>query len=295
MPIMTVPLFVTDHSGMWKPPLYVPEDQVSPPHPLLHPQLSPHEAPLLYHLLMLQTYCQHNHHLGSPGSVTSEEPLDLSTRSDTGDTEEDERASGFVTDHNKISFDETIRHYEEVEVAAKAEGAERYKEEESQESVQQFVERKIKEYKKSDTEFKLFVQESNHKEQNIKRKMSQIKEKYSKINHKIKKLEEKKVRLKGIGCRPKSQESKEPNNNDQDPTQTTRHPSPPPPPAPAPAPAPSPAPDTRLVAAQLRDGLRVLLRLDSVLHPGRLAAIAPPDVYGVTVDRERGRVTTLFE
>ena len=275
---------------MWKPTHYVPEDQVSPPHPLLHPQLSPQEAPLLYHLLMLQTYCQHNLHLG-PGSVTSEEPLDLSTRSDTGDTEEEDRARGFVTQHNKISFDESIRHYEEVEVAAKEEGADRHKEEESQESVQQFVERKIKEYKKSDTEFKLFVQETNHKEQDIKRKMSQIKEKYSKINNKIKKLEERKVRMKRIGCRPVSQESKEPNNNDQDPTQTTRPSSHPP----APAPAPAPAPDTRLVAAQLRDGLRVLLRLDSVLHPGRLAAIAPPDVYGVTVDRERGRVTTLFE
>ena len=293
---------------MWKPPRYVPEDQVSPPHPLLHPQLSPQEAPLLYHLLMLQTYCQHNLHL-SPGSVTSEEPLDLSTRSDTGDTEEEDRASGFVTHHNKISFDESIRHYEEVEVAAKEEGADRHKEEESQESVQQFVERKIKEYKKSDTEFKLFVQETNHKEQDIKRKMSQIKEKYSKINNKIKKLEEKKVRMKRVGCRPVSQENKEPNNNDQDPTQTPHPSSPPPAPAPAPAlapaqasapasapaPAPAPAPDTRLVAAQLRDGLRVLLRLDSVLHPGRLAAIAPPDVYGVTVDRERGRVTTLFE
>ena len=43
-----------------------------------------------------------------------------------------------------------------------------------------------------------------------------------------------------------------------------------------------------LTEDDLVDGLRVLLRLDGVFHPGILLCVLPPDIYGVLVDKERG-------
>merc|ERR1712062_794795 len=44
----------------------------------------------------------------------------------------------------------------------------------------------------------------------------------------------------------------------------------------------------------LRDGMRVLVRLDSVMHPGRLTVIVQGDIYGVVVDKERGHKPHVF-
>ena len=43
-----------------------------------------------------------------------------------------------------------------------------------------------------------------------------------------------------------------------------------------------------LTEDDLKDGLRVLLRLDGLFHPGRLISVLPPDIYGVLVEKERG-------
>merc|ERR1712183_322934 len=42
------------------------------------------------------------------------------------------------------------------------------------------------------------------------------------------------------------------------------------------------------------DGTRVLLRLESVLYPGRVTSIVPPDIYGVIVDKARGNKPHVF-
>ena len=48
--------------------------------------------------------------------------------------------------------------------------------------------------------------------------------------------------------------------------------------------------DPTLVEHQLRDGLRVLARLEGGSHfyAGRLNAVRPPDIYGILLDNERG-------
>ena len=38
----------------------------------------------------------------------------------------------------------------------------------------------------------------------------------------------------------------------------------------------------------LKDGLRVLLRLGGHFYTSRLTEISPPDIYGIVVDKERG-------
>ena len=55
-----------------------------------------------------------------------------------------------------------------------------------------------------------------------------------------------------------------------------------------------PGDQARLGERDLCDGLRVLVRLCGVLHPGRLTPILPPDIYGVKVDRERGDRPHVF-
>ena len=45
---------------------------------------------------------------------------------------------------------------------------------------------------------------------------------------------------------------------------------------------------------ELRDGLRILLRLGPHFYAGRLTAESPPDVYGVVIDRERGSKPHIF-
>ena len=50
---------------------------------------------------------------------------------------------------------------------------------------------------------------------------------------------------------------------------------------------PSP-PSCTLTSTDLRDGLRVLLRLGGHFHPSRLTEISAPDIYGIVVDKERG-------
>lgn len=47
--------------------------------------------------------------------------------------------------------------------------------------------------------------------------------------------------------------------------------------------------DPTLTEQQLRDGLRVLARMDGGhFYPGRLNAVRPPDIYGILLDNERG-------
>jgi hypothetical protein len=47
--------------------------------------------------------------------------------------------------------------------------------------------------------------------------------------------------------------------------------------------------DPTLAEHQLRDGLRVLARMDGGhFYPGRLNAVRPPDIYGILLDNERG-------
>merc|ERR1712064_185060 len=123
------------------------------------------------------------------------EPLDLSCKSDKSDNS----ISGFLTNDNKIAYDEDFKQSEEVEIVFKDSEETRREakvHQKKEESVKDFVERKINEYKKNETEFQTFMKESSHNEKDIKQKMSQIKEKYSQINHKIKKLEERKKKLK---------------------------------------------------------------------------------------------------
>ena len=43
-----------------------------------------------------------------------------------------------------------------------------------------------------------------------------------------------------------------------------------------------------LTSADLKSGLRVLLRMGGHFHPGQLNEISPPDIYGIVVDKERG-------
>ena len=96
--------------------------------------------------------------------------------------------SSFTKERNKISCDESIKDNEELEVV--------YKEQRIQsESVKEFVERKIKEYKKAEENFEMFVNKPNLKENDIKRKMNRIKTKYTKINKKLKKLDRLKPNL----------------------------------------------------------------------------------------------------
>jgi len=220
--------------NLWKSPQYITSDQIisqsinesSPsqfhhPHPHnnsasnhpLPPQSGhhPYDFPLLYHLLMLQNYCYNNYNdflnmagRGVCGSfennqnftMTHQEPLDLSCKSDKSDNS----ISGFLTDDNKIAYDEDFKQSEEVEIVFKDSEVTRREEisvhQKKEESVKDFVERKINEYKKNETEFQTFMKESSHNEKDIKQKMSQIKEKYSQINQKIKKLEERKKKLK---------------------------------------------------------------------------------------------------
>ena len=352
---------------MWKSPQYVSQSQIpktpeetlqkSPsnqsapffdsPHSLpLSPESDHHhhsyDFPLLYHLLMLQNYCYHGYqdfyNMEYSGNYQSSsainhlpesEPLDLSFKSEEDDT----KVSGFLKENN-ISYDESIKHNEEVEVVLTDDENKRIEipvHKKQEESVKDFVERKIKEYKKSDKEFKMFVSESNIREKDIKKKMSQIKEKYSLINNKIKKLEEKRQKIKvDKSTNSKPQEAnedncKEPNNNDlsitgknestnsamdnieeiiqeepkvltlqtkslkrklqiRDPENSLTNKKEP------------NENETRLYleSSQLCEGTRVLLRLDAVMHPGKLTDIVPPDIYGVVVDKERGNKPHVF-
>ena len=311
---------------MWKPAQIVPSHQIpaspikysdiptsdnhhyptiplSPPHQV---PPTPYDYPLLYHLLMLQNYCYHNfqdlYNFGQRGSCPSTspikppkkrkvshhqtEPLDLSFKSESPDT----TASGFLLNENNISYDESIKDNEEVEVVAKDNADDRQETpvyQKKGESVKEFVQRKISEYNKSDSEFKVFVTESNLKERDIKEKMSQIKEKYSHISSKIRRLEEKKEKLI-------TEHHKEQNNNDlnipedeniskmaiaeEDDSRSKRK------------------EDTRIYLDRddLKDGIRVLVRLDNVMHPGRLTVIVPGEIYGVVVDKERGHKPHVF-
>ncbi|CAG0895995.1 unnamed protein product [Darwinula stevensoni] len=45
---------------------------------------------------------------------------------------------------------------------------------------------------------------------------------------------------------------------------------------------------------ELMDGQRVLILHEGRFHPGRLSAIQPPDVYGVTIDGERGNRPHIY-
>jgi len=46
--------------------------------------------------------------------------------------------------------------------------------------------------------------------------------------------------------------------------------------------------DASLSQDMLKDGLRLLTKIDGHFYPGRLNAIRPPDIYGVLLDNERG-------
>ena len=140
--------------------------------------------PLLYHLLLLRNYYHNSQHFYRTESYPSDQPqpLDLSVKA------KEEYLSAFTKERKKISCDESIKDIEEVEVV--------YKEDKVKpESVKEFVERKIKEYKKAEENFESFVNKPNLKENDIKRKMKKIKTKYTKINKKLKKLNELKPKL----------------------------------------------------------------------------------------------------
>ena len=49
-----------------------------------------------------------------------------------------------------------------------------------------------------------------------------------------------------------------------------------------------------LTAADLLDGLRVLVRFGSQFLPGRLSEVSPPDIYGVIIDKQRGNKPYIF-
>merc|ERR1739842_295578 len=101
--------------------------------------------------------------------VDPNQPLDLSVKGN------EQYLSGFLKENNKISYDESIKDNEEIEVVAKDEKS-------KSESVKEFVERKIKEYQKAEENFESFVKKPNLKENDIQRKMKKIKTKYTKIN-----------------------------------------------------------------------------------------------------------------
>ena len=168
---------------------------------------------------MLQNYCHQNYQefYERPPTANRErpenviindisEPLDLSSKSES----DSNSVSGFLTEDNKISYDESIKQSEEVEVVFKDDIKDRtvaqlgLKKEE--ESVKDFVSRKIKEHKKHDssTEVKRFVSEANPKEKDIEKKMTKIKKKYCHINNKIRKLDERKLKLKTPSNPPKA-------------------------------------------------------------------------------------------
>merc|ERR1712130_623710 len=46
--------------------------------------------------------------------------------------------------------------------------------------------------------------------------------------------------------------------------------------------------DATLSQEMLKDGLRLLTKIDGHFYPGRLNAIRPPDIYGILLDNERG-------
>jgi len=117
--------------------------------------------------------------------------------------------SGFLTDDNKISYDESFKHSEEVEVVHKDDFMDRtiaQLGQRKEETVKDFVSRKIKEHRKSESnnsEVKRFVSEANPKEKYIEKKMTKIKKKYCEINNKIRKLDERKLKLKTPSNPPK--------------------------------------------------------------------------------------------
>ena len=202
---------LTPHNSLSYPLPLSPPLLQSPPHPL--------DFPLLYHLLMLQNYCHQNYQefYEQPQTASREhpedviinhisEPLDLSSKSES----DSNSVSGFLTEDNKISYDESIKQSEEVEVVFKDDIKDRtvaqlgLKKEE--ESVKDFVSRKIKEHSKHDssTDVKRFVSEANLREKDIEKKMTKIKKKYCHINNKIRKLDERKLKLKTPSNPPKA-------------------------------------------------------------------------------------------
>ena len=126
-----------------------------------------------------------------------DEPLDLSSKSES----DSNSVSGFLTEDYKISYDESFKQSEEVEVVHKDNMKDRTVAQLGQkreETVKDFVSRKIKEHRKSESlsEVKRFVSEVNPKEKYIEKKMTRIKKKYCEINNKIRKLDERKLKLK---------------------------------------------------------------------------------------------------
>lgn len=54
-------------------------------------------------------------------------------------------------------------------------------------------------------------------------------------------------------------------------------------------------PRSSLIAEEeLKDGLRVLILMDGHFYPGYVTEIEPPDVYGVTIDGERGKRPYIY-
>ena len=183
--------------GLWKATMFVPTVEVEPQtqtmkeaghHHLDNTQMAQPQSdfPLLYHLLLLRNFYQNSGQLDTTESREDfpdpNQPLDLSVKGN------EQYFSGFLKEKNKISYDESIKDNEEIEVVAKDEKS-------KSESVKQFVERKIKEYQKAEENFESFVNKPNLKENDIQRKMEKIKTKYTKINNKLKKLEQLKPKL----------------------------------------------------------------------------------------------------
>ena len=129
----------------------------------------------------------------------------MSSKSDS----DSNSVSGFLTDDNKISYDESFKQSEEVEVVHKDDIIDRtiaQLGQRKEETVKDFVSRKIKEHRKSgrnNGEVKKFVSEANPKEKYIEKKMTKIKKKYCEINNKIKRLDERKLKLKTPSNPPK--------------------------------------------------------------------------------------------
>lgn len=197
--------------------------------------------------------------------------------------------------------------------------------ESSPENMNQFISGKVKnQYENTGQKLQHFITTSNQKEQHIQRKMLKIQSKYSKINRKLKKLERTKERLmKGNDVKSQTEPSEtEQNNNLSQSQESTRSPTGKDNSEKVPSivdpglwscevrigPVDSggeeyseaqqetsqPGDKARLGESDLCDGLRVLVRLCGVLHPGRLTPILPPDIYGVKVDRERGDRPHVF-
>ena len=123
--------------------------------------------------------------------------MDLSSKSES----DSNSVSGFLTEDYKISYDESFKQSEEVEVVHKDDIKDRTVAQlgqKKEETVRDFVSRKIKEHRKSESssEVKRFVSETNFKEKYIEKKMTRIKKKYCEINNKIRKLDERKLKLK---------------------------------------------------------------------------------------------------